>query len=115
MFLRLDDIMKKTLVTAIILLSNVCVAHAGWFSQDNYWECLLDDMQDVQSDTIAEEVISSCKDKFAFHDRIFIKKKPPWFGPKTASACALKYGKQVHTEIGARYIQSACYKLYPDN
>jgi hypothetical protein len=86
MFLRVDDIMKKTLVAAIILLSNACVAHAGWFSQDNYWECLLDDMQDVQSDTIAEEVISSCKDKFAFHDRIFITEKTPWFGPKTTSA-----------------------------
>ena len=90
-------------------------ASAGWFSPDNYWECLLDNMEKVQSDTIAEEVVASCKNKFAFHDRIFIEKKRPWFGPKTASACVLKHGKRVQTELGARYIQSACYKLYPDN
>ncbi len=91
------------------------ITHAGWFSPDNYWECILDEMQDVQSDTIAEEVISYCKDKFAFHDRIFVEKRRPWLGAKTASACVLNYGKRVQSEIGARYIQSACYKLYPDN
>tara|TARA_R110002096_G_scaffold297437_3_gene491916 strand:+ start:334 stop:636 length:303 start_codon:yes stop_codon:yes gene_type:complete len=90
-------------------------ACAGWFSPDNYWECILDEMQNVQSDTIAEEVVISCKDKFAFHDRIFVEKRRPWLGPKTATACAVKYGKKVQTEIGARYIQSACYKLYPNN
>ncbi len=88
--------------------------HAGWFSPDNYWECLLKKMQHVQSDTIAEEVVSLCKDNHSLHERVFIEKKRPWFGPKTASACVLKYGKHVQTEIGARYIQSACYKLYPD-
>jgi len=108
--------MKIVLLAAIMsLTTTTTTAYAGWFSSNNYWECLLDNMQKVQSDTIAEEVVASCKDKFAFHDRIFIEKKQPWFGPKTASACVLKYGKQVQTEIGARYIQSACYKLYPDN
>ena len=90
-------------------------AYAGWFGPDNYWECLLKNMQNVQSDTIAEEVVKSCKDEYSFHERVFIEKKSSWFGPKTASACTLKYGKKVHTEVGARYIQSACYKLYPDN
>lgn len=88
--------------------------NAGWFSPDNYWECLLKNMKSVQSDTIAEEVVSSCKDEYPFHERIFITKKSSWFGPKTASECVLKYGKKVQTELGARYIQSACYKLYPE-
>ncbi len=98
----------------VIIIAISQPLHAGWFGADNYWECLLDNMQKVQSDTIAEEVVAACKNEFAFHDRIFVKKKRPWFGPKTASDCVLKYGKQVQTEIGARYIQSACYKLYPD-
>jgi hypothetical protein len=107
----------KTLLLAILLWLNIVgsIVHAGWFSPDNYWDCILDEMQNVQSDTIAEAVVSSCKDQFAFHDRIFVEKKRRWFGPKTASACVLKYGKRVQSEIGARYIQSACYKLYPDN
>lgn len=88
---------------------------AGWFSPDNYWECLLKEMQQVQSDTVAEEVVSKCKHDYPIYERVFIEKKRRWFGPKTASMCVLKYGKQVQTEIGARYIQSACYKLYPDD
>jgi len=107
--------MKAVLFTAIISLNIISSAHANWFGPDNYWECIIDSMQDVQSDTIAKEVVAFCKDEFSFHDRIFIEKKRPWFGPKTASACVLKYGKRVQTEIGARYIQSACYKLYPDD
>ena len=107
--------MKIILLVIFVWLNIGASAYAGWFSPDNYWECILDNMQNVQSDTIAEEVVSSCKENFAFHDRIFVEKKRPWFGPKTASACVLKYGKRVQTEVGARYIQSACYKLYPND
>ena len=104
----------KTLSTAFILAIYTNSAVAGWFSPDNYWECLLDEMQNVQSDTIAEEVINACKQRHPFHERVFANKKRSWFGPKSASACVLKYGKRIQTELGARYIQSACYKLYPD-
>lgn len=107
--------MKTSALVVLCLVTISTQTNAGWFSADNYWECLLDNMEKVQSDTIAEEVVASCKDRFAFHDRMFVEKKRPWFGPKTASACVLKYGKRVQTELGARYIQSACYKLYPDN
>lgn len=108
--------MKTLLLALIFILSSLTsIAAADWFSPDNYWECLLDDMQNVRSDTIADEVIASCKNQFPFHGRIFIERKRSWFGPKTASTCVLKYGKKVQTEVGAKYIQSACYKLYPDN
>jgi len=72
-------------------------------------------MQHVQTDTIADQVVSICKNQYPFHERVFIEKKRSWFGPKTANECVLKYGKHVQSEIGARYIQSACYKLYPDD
>lgn len=107
--------MKFFLATFLTLALQVSNANAGWFNPDNYWECLLKEMQHVQSDTIAEEVVDTCKQQYPFHERIFVEKKRSWFGPKTASACVLKYGKHVQTELGARYIQSACYKLYPEN
>lgn len=85
---------------------------AGWFSPDNYWECLLDNMHEVQSDAIAEEVIKSCKSAYPIHKRVFVEKKHPWFGAKTASQCVLKHGKKTPSEVAARHIQAACYKLY---
>ena len=105
--------MKYSLILLALFFLHIPTVSAGWFSPDNYWECLLDEMQQVQSDTIAKEVVDSCKDRYPFHERLFIEKKRSWFGPKTASACVLKYGKRVQSEVGARYIQSACYKLYP--
>ncbi len=105
----------KFLINILVILCVLKPAVAGWFGPDNYWECILKNMRGVQSDTIADEVILSCKHDYPFHERIFIEKKQPWFGPKTASACVLKYGKDVRSEVGARYLQSACYKLYPSD
>ena len=102
-------------VLSLMIFSHPTVAISGWFSPDNYWECLLDELQNIQSDTIAEEAVELCKNNFPFHERIFITKKTAWFGPKTAGQCVIKYGKKIKTEVGARYLQSACYKLYPDN
>ena len=109
------NLMKNRFTVLLLILSCSSGAQAGWFSPDNYWECLLKEMRHVQSDTIAEEVISACKDRYPFHERLFIEKKRSWFGPKSSSACVIKYGKHVQSELGARYIQSACYKLYPEN
>jgi hypothetical protein len=100
-----------------MLLLLVLISHpslAGWFSEDNYWQCLLDEMRNVQTDTIADEVIAYCKDLHSFHERVFIEKKSSWFGIKTARECSIKHGKNVNSELAARHIQAACYKLYPD-
>ena len=89
-------------------------ALSGWFSPDNYWECILDTMPEIHSDTVAKEAVAVCKDRFPFHERIFTDKKHPWFGVKTAKQCVLKHGKTIKSEIAARNIQAACYKLYPN-
>lgn len=104
--------MKPHALTICLLSLSINTSHAGWFGPDNYWECLLDNMREVQSDIIAEEVIKNCKSTFPFHKRVFVEKKRPWFGVKTASQCVLKYGKNTPSEIAARHIQAACYKLY---
>ena len=104
--------MKPTPIILCLLCIPPNICHANWFGPDNYWECLLDNMHEVQSDAIAEEVIKTCKNTFPFHKRVFIEKKRPWFGVKTASQCVLKHGKKTPSEIAARHIQAACYKLY---
>ena len=87
--------------------------NAGWFSPDNYGECLLKKMQNVHSDTIARQIVDACKNQYPPHERIFATKKAPWCGPKTSSECVVKYAKKLQAELGVEYIQSACYKLYP--
>lgn len=107
--------MKHHPIIFTLLILTIKTGHAGWFSPDNYWECLLDNMRAVQSDAIAEEAVKVCKNKFPFHKRVFVEKKRPWFGIKTASQCVLKHGKNTPSEIAARHIQAACYKLYFDD
>ncbi|MEM7304513.1 MAG: hypothetical protein AAF372_03175 [Pseudomonadota bacterium] len=104
--------MKAFLILLILLCSSSL--HAGWFGHNNYWECLLEKLEDVQTDTVANEAIELCKQDYPFYERTFVDKKDPWFGVKSADECVVKYGKRVKSEIAARYIQSACYKLYPD-
>ena len=107
--------MQRLAIIGYLLVLVMHPSQAGWFRPDNYWECLLDNMRKVQSDAIAQEVIKSCKSQFPFHKRVFIKKKQPWFGVKTASQCVLKHGKNTPSEIAARRIQAACYKLYSND
>ena len=104
----------RTIILLLFFSLPLPSANAGWFGHDNYWECILDSMKDIQNDTIAQEAIDYCKDKFPFHERVFVDKKHPWFGVKTAKQCVLKYGKHVKSDLAARHIQAACYKLYLD-
>lgn len=104
--------MKHCLIVALTLYTTA--SPAGWFGHDNYWECLLENLEGVQTDTVANEAIDLCKEDYPFYERTFIDKKEPWFGVKSADECVIKYGKHVKSEIAVRYIQSACYKLYPD-
>lgn len=107
--------MKLTPLILCLFYILPLTSNAGWFSPDNYWECLLDSMHEVESDAIAEEVIKTCKSAHPFHKRVFVEKKRPWFGVKTASQCVLKHGKKTPSEVAARHIQAACYKLYSND
>ncbi|OUV63630.1 MAG: hypothetical protein CBC79_01095 [Gammaproteobacteria bacterium TMED119] len=106
--------MKIVVLHLLLLLILSPTIQAGWLKDDNYWQCLLDTMQDIKSDTVAEELVAHCQQRYPFYTRIFIKKKRPVFGIKTASECVLKRGKNINSEVAARYIQAACYKLYPE-
>ena len=106
------NVLTLSLFTLLILIP---CAQAGWLSEDNYWQCLLDDMHDVKSDTVAAEVIDRCQQRYPFYTRIFINKKRPLLGIKTASECVIARAKNSTSEVAARAIQSACYKLYPEN
>ena len=106
--------MKILVLNLLVVVMLSPPIQAGWFSDDNYWQCLLDDMQDIKSDTVAQELVAHCQQRYPFYTRIFIKKKCPVFGIKTAKECVLKHGKNINSELAARYIQAACYKLYPE-
>ena len=104
--------MKYTIIALFLFSSNV---HAGWFNEKNYWHCLLEELEEVQSDTVAQQFIDKCKARHPFYTRIWVSKETPLFGVKTAHQCVSHHGKKVNSELAARYIQSACYKLYPEN
>ena len=109
-----------TRIASIIFLTAVCLASSitslagsGYFGEGNYWECILDDMPGVENDTAAAEILEHCQDQFSFADRIFVKKKEPWFGIKTANECTISYSKNTPSTKGAEAIRAACHKLYP--
>ena len=107
------NIAMKIIIIVMLMLS--LNAHSGWFDKDNYWHCLLAELDDVQSDTIAQELIDRCKGQYPFYTRIWVSKETPLFGVKSANQCVSHYGKEINSELAARYIQAACYKLYPDD
>ena len=108
--------MRKTQFIAFLFL--VCLSSSGqawwWGQQDNYWQCLLDELPAVKNDTVAESIVNQCKDTYPIHTRIFIQKNSSWFGFNSAEQCVTRKAKSVRSEVAARYLQAACYKLYPN-
>lgn len=86
-------------------------AFPGMFGPSNVYECILDEMPGVKNDPAAVEVMRKCRKKFPNNPAV--EKKTPVIGIKTAGECVLKYGKDVLSPKGAKYIQAACYRLYP--
>jgi hypothetical protein len=87
------------------------ITFAGLFGASNFYECILDEMPGVKNDPAAREVIIECREDFPKNSQV--EKKSPIFGIKTAGECVLEYGKDVASPLGARYVQGACYNLYP--
>lgn len=106
---------KSMKIIVAVLLILPMYAHSGWFDKKHYWHCLLEELEEVQSDTIAQDLIDRCKDRYPFYTRIWVAKETPMFGVKTAHQCVSHHGKDIDSELAARYIQAACYKLYPDD
>ena len=83
---------------------------AGVFGPSNYWECILDEMPGVKNDPAAIEVIKKCRNDFSITSEV--EKKLSIFGVKTAGECVLKYGRDISSPQGAKFVQAACYRLY---
>jgi len=71
-------------------------------------ECWLDNMPGTKNDFVARQVIMDCNKNTHY----LYAKSDGWFGGKTASWCVKKYGQYVVSELAARAITAACYKLY---
>lgn len=71
-------------------------------------ECWLDNLPGTKNDFVAQRILVDCS-TYALYDG---KKIDGWFGGKTASWCVKKYGEDTVSELAARIITAACFRLY---
>jgi len=89
-------------------------ADAGFFSHpDNYAECILDRLQDVQNDQVALSETVECQKQFPGSPTPE-KIRPILFGPRTIADCVAEYGGGTHSGYAADQIRTACFQLYPE-
>lgn len=101
---------RYLLITLIFLWP--ASASPGLLGPSNYWECILDEMPGIKNDPAAIEVIKKCRKGFP-NSSNDIEKKSPILGVKSAGECVRDYGRDVSSPMGAKFIQAACYRLYP--
>lgn len=58
------EMKKYTGFMGLMCLMFFMTTEAGWFGPSNYDECILENMEGVNSDLAAKAVIHSCRDKF---------------------------------------------------
>jgi hypothetical protein len=110
---------RKTLSSLIISLA--CqgmmlitpAANAGILGAENYWECILDDMQGVKNDGAAKAVTLSCVSKFPDTSEP-TDASSPLFGAQTRNECYASYGKEATSFRALKQIRMACHFLYPE-
>ncbi|MEE9426140.1 MAG: hypothetical protein V3V18_14360 [Methylococcales bacterium] len=109
---------RNTITTLILSLTCQCLilstpsVNAGVFGANNYWECVLNDMQGVQSDRVAKAVTQSCFAKFPDTAEP-IGVNAPLFGAQNRDECYVSYGKEATSFRALKQIRMACHFLYP--
>ena len=103
----------KIIRLQIIAFIAICpvAAHSGLLGPDNYPECIISEMSGIKNNPAAIEVVKKCRKEFSSSTEV--EKKTSYFGIKTAGECVIKHGKDISSELGAKHLRSACYKLYP--
>ena len=118
MLMKLTD-SRNHLSTLILCLASqgmileTPIVEAGIFPAENYWECVLDDMQGVKNDPAANAVIQACMDEFPDTSEP-TDVSSPLFGAQTRTECFASYGKEATSFRALQQIRMACHYLYPE-
>ena len=88
----------------LIVLSLPVNVFAGVWGSSNIHECLLDNLPGVKNDPAAIEIFKKCKREYPTFP-VFVKKRDPLFGVKTAGECVTEYAKDVTSPKGAKWIK----------
>ncbi|WP_277458507.1 MULTISPECIES: hypothetical protein [Methylococcus] len=91
---------------SLLLLLGSALAAAGLTGPSNYWECILQGMEDVKNEPVAREIMKICLSDFA--DGLSVEE--PLEG--TPAECILKHGENVSSALAAQQIHIACNVLY---
>lgn len=111
--MKLSD-SRNILSTLLIgLILSVPAAKAGILGAENYWECILDDMQSVKNDQAAVAVSMACIEKFPDTSEP-TDVSSPLFGAQTRNECFASYGKEATSFRALSQIRMACHFLYPE-
>jgi len=96
------------------LVLNISSANAGIFSASNFDDCLIEGMQDVGSDQVANMVMGDCWRKFPEGSHGQQESSGLFqFGPTSWSDCILSYMPGVESERAAQGIAGACGRKFP--
>ncbi len=110
---------KNAITTLMLSLTCQCLilstptVNAGVFGANNYWECILDDMQGVKNDSAAKAVTQSCYAKFPDTSEP-TDFSAPLFGAQTHDECFAEYGKEATSFRALKQLRMACQFLYPE-
>ncbi len=117
--------MKNRLYIMVFILFLPFGSMAGWFSPDNYEECILDKLPDVESRGATIQLKRACKAKYKtkYIQPLDIRNEADFrkwvktnkFSEEKAIDCKLSNITKKTERIAAIIISSACESLYPSS
>lgn len=115
--------MKKPLSVLVFFAFLPMPSIAGWFSPDNYEECILDKLPDVEGKLAAIQINRACgvkyKNKYIHFSGVSTEAElkewfdVPRFSPEKAADCKLSHITKTTGKRAVIMISIACQNLYP--
>ena len=81
-----------------------------FFGNDNYYECILYEMPEAESDQEAKEIHRKCKQDYPLS--IPLIRKESYLDVETADQCLQEFVQETNSPEARRWIKNACYKVY---
>lgn len=94
---------------AVLTAALTLPSTAAIFGYENYWDCILGEMPEVQNDVAAYAVARDCNLK---HPSRSVTERRFTFLGFNRTECIKKYAKKTSSRVAAAQISMACANLY---
>ena len=98
----------------VVVIIATLLAMPAWAGAKNHFECVLEKMPGVKSDSEANAIWKACLKAHGSPREVKLGSGRGWFGYDSGTECADDKAGETDSQAGVTMITTACNRLYDD-